>query len=352
MQNASVTPRGAVNYFAEMRRFPMLKPEEEFILAARWRECGDGGAAHRLLISHLRLVAKIAIGYRGYGLPTSDLISEGNVGLMQAIKRFDPDKRIRFSTYASWWIKAAIRNYILRSWSLVKMGTTVNQKRLFFNLPKAKRRVSALQEGDLRPDQVTLIANELCVSEQDVVEMNRRMSGDVSLNVPMNEDDDSAEWQDRLVDDATNQESRLAESEESETRRKALGVALTVLDDRERHIFEARRLMDAPLALNELAIEFRISPERVRQIEARAFKKVQSAAHLGCKGKRGSLTTYRLNAPPGRRLRNLKIIRAVAAGAILGWQSSAERGSDASFAHRHHAHSAQPEAQRDGVIAH
>jgi RNA polymerase sigma-32 factor len=352
MQNASVTPRGAMTYFAEIRRIPMLKPEEEFILAARWRERGDGGAAHRLLTSHLRLVAKIAIGYRGYGLPTADLISEGNIGLMQAIKRFDPDKRIRFSTYASWWIKAAIQNYILRSWSLVKMGTTVNQKRLFFNLTKAKRRVSALQEGDLRPDQVTLIANELGVSEQDVVEMNRRMSGDVSLNMPVNDDDDSVEWQDRLVEDGSNQESRLAESEESETRRRALGVALTVLDDRERHIFEARWLMDAPLTLDELAIEFRISPERVRQIEARAFEKVQRAAHLACKGKRGSLTTYRLKAPPGKRLPNPKIILVVAASAILGQQSSAERGSDAAFAHRHHAHSAQPEAQRDGVIAH
>jgi RNA polymerase sigma-32 factor len=316
MQNASVTSREAVSYFAEIRRFPLLSPEDEFVLAERWRERGDQRAAHQLLTSHLRLVAKIATGYRGYGLPSSDLISEGNIGLLQAIKRFDPNKRVRFSTYATLWIKAAIQNYILRSWSLVKMGTTVNQKKLFFNLPKAKRRMSALQDGDLRSDQVTLIANELGVTEQDVVEMNRRMSGDLSLNVPMNEDDDSVEWQDRLVEDSSDQESCLAESEESETRRRVLGVALTVLNDRERHIFEARRLMDTPLTLDELAIEFRISPERVRQIEARAFEKVQRAAHLACARKRESLTTGRVKALPDKRFCNPKIVGAVAAGAI------------------------------------
>lgn len=282
MQDATVIPRGAASYFEEIRRFPMLKAEEEQMLAARWRERGDGSAAHRLLTSHLRLVVKIATGYRRYGLPIPDLISEGNIGLMQAIRRFDPDKGTRFSTYATWWIKAAIQSYILRSWSLVKLGTTVNQKKLFFNLAKAKRRQSALQEGDLRPNQVTLIANELGVAEQDIVEMNGRMSGDLSLNVPLNEEDHSVQWQDRLVDEGSDQESRLAESEESETRRRALGVALTVLDDRERHILEARRLIDPPLTLDELAIECRISRERVRQIEASAFQKVQRVTHAAC----------------------------------------------------------------------
>jgi RNA polymerase sigma-32 factor len=296
MQNASIAPREAANYFEEIRRFPMLKADEEYALAARWRERGDGSAAHRILTSHLRLVAKVAIGYGNYGLPTSDLISEGNVGLMQAIKRFDPDKGGRFSTYAIWWIRAAIQDYILRSWSLVKMGTTVNQKKLFFNLPKAKRRLLALQEGDLRPDQITLIADELGVTEQDVVEMNRRLFGDVSLNVPLNEEDDSLQWQDQLVEEDSDQESRLAESEESETRRRALGMALTVLDDRERHIFEARRLFDPPLTLDELAIKFRISRERVRQIEASAFQKVQRAVHRAMSRRRHSVTTHRLNS--------------------------------------------------------
>jgi RNA polymerase sigma-32 factor len=270
----------------------MLKAEEEYVLAARWREHGDGSTAHRLMTSHLRLVAKIAIGYRSYGLPVSDLISEGNIGLMQAIKHFNPEKGIRLSTYAMWWIKAAIQDYILRSWSLVKMGTTVNQRKLFFNLPRAKRRLSALQEGDLRPDHVTLIANELAVSEQDVVEMNRRMARDAYLNAPMN-DDDSVEWQDRLVEQSPDPESRLAESDELEARRMALGVALTVLDDRERHIFERRRLIDPAVTLDELAIEFRISRERVRQIETRAFHKVQMAAHVACARRQDSLTTHR-----------------------------------------------------------
>ena len=200
MQHAIVTSRAAATYFEEIRRFPMLKADEEHMLAERWHQCGDSSAAHQLLNSHLRLVAKIAIGYRRYGLPISDLISEGNIGLMQAIKRFDPDKGTRFSTYATWWIKAAIQNHILRSWSLVKMGTTANQKKLFFNLRKAKRRLSATEEGDLRPDQVTRIAHELDVAEQDVVEMNRRLSGDLSLNVPLNDESDSVEWQDKLVE--------------------------------------------------------------------------------------------------------------------------------------------------------
>jgi RNA polymerase sigma-32 factor len=293
MRHSMLTFKGTARYFEEIRRFPVLKAEEEYVLGARWREHGDGSAAHRLMTSHLRLVAKIAIGYRSYGLPVSDLISEGNIGLMQAIKLFDPEKGIRLSTYAIWWIKAAIQDYILRSWSLVKMGTTVNQRKLFFNLPRAKRRLSALQEGDLRPDQVTLIANELAVSEQDVVEMNRRMARDAYLNAPMNDEDDSVEWQDRLLEQGPDPESRLAESDELEARRMALGVALMVLDDRERHIFERRRLIDPAVTLDELAIEFRISRERVRQIETRAFRKVQKAAHVACARRRDSLTTHR-----------------------------------------------------------
>ena len=218
---------GLTRYLEEIRRFPMLEPQEEYMLAKSWREHGDREAAHRLVTSHLRLVAKIAMGYRGYGLPISEVISEGNVGLMQAVKRFEPDKGFRLATYAMWWIKAAIQEYILRSWSLVKMGTTANQKKLFFNLRKAKSRISALEEGDLRPDQVKLIAKRLGVTEQDVVDMNRRLGGDVSLNSPIREEGDSGEWQDWLVDDSVSQETRLAESEEADNRRKALGEALT-----------------------------------------------------------------------------------------------------------------------------
>ena len=269
---------GLSRYLEEIRRFPMLEPQEEYMLAKSWREHGDRDAAHRLVTSHLRLVAKIAMGYRGYGLPISEVISEGNVGLMQAVKRFEPEKGFRLATYAMWWIKAAIQEYILRSWSLVKMGTTANQKKLFFNLRKAKSKISALEEGDLRPDQVQLIAKRLGVTEQDVVDMNRRLGGDVSLNAPIREDGDSGEWQDWLVDDVNaDQETRLAESEESDNRRKALGEALTVLNDRERRIFEARRLADEPITLEELADEFGVSRERVRQIEVRAFEKVQKA---------------------------------------------------------------------------
>ena len=264
-------------YLEEIRRFPMLEPQDEYMLAQRWREHGDRDAAHKLVTSHLRLVAKIAMGYRGYGLPISEVISEGNVGLMQAVKRFEPEKGFRLATYAMWWIKAAIQEYILRSWSLVKMGTTANQKKLFFNLRKAKSKISALEEGDLRPDQVKLIAKRLGVTEQDVVDMNRRLGGDVSLNAPIREDGDSGEWQDWLVDDVSDQETRLAESEESDNRRKALGDALSVLNDRERRIFEARRLADDPITLEDLAAEFGVSRERVRQIEVRAFEKVQRA---------------------------------------------------------------------------
>jgi RNA polymerase sigma-32 factor len=268
---------GLTRYLEEIRRFPMLEPQDEFMLAKRWREHGDRDAAHKLVTSHLRLVAKIAMGYRGYGLPISEVISEGNVGLMQAVKRFEPEKGFRLATYAMWWIKAAIQEYILRSWSLVKMGTTANQKKLFFNLRKAKSKISALEEGDLRPDQVKLIAKRLGVTEQDVVDMNRRLGGDVSLNAPIRDDGDSGEWQDWLVDEVSDQETRLVEDEESDNRKKALGEALSVLNERERRIFEARRLADDPITLEDLAAEFGVSRERVRQIEVRAFEKVQRA---------------------------------------------------------------------------
>src|ERR1700694_1213068 len=264
-------------YLYDVRRFAMLERDQEYELAKRWREQGDRNAADQLVTSHLRLAVKIAMGYRGYGLPISEVISEGNVGLMQALKRFEPEKGFRFATYATWWIKAAIQEYILRSWSLVKLGTTANQKKLFFNLRKTKSKISALDEGDLRPDQVKIIARRLGVTEQDVVDMNRRLGGDVSLNAPTREEGDSGEWQDRLVDEISDQETRLAESEESDNRRKALGEALTVLNDRERRIFEARRLADDQITLADLASEFGISRERVRQIEVRAFQKVQRA---------------------------------------------------------------------------
>jgi RNA polymerase sigma-32 factor len=268
---------GLSRYLDEIRRFPMLEPQEEYMLAKRWREHGDRVAAHKLVTSHLRLVAKIAMGYRGYGLPIAEVISEGNVGLMQAVKRFEPEKGFRLATYAMWWIKAAIQEYILRSWSLVKMGTTANQKKLFFNLRKAKSRISALDEGDMHPDQVKLIAKRLGVTEQDVIDMNRRLSGDASLNAPIREDGDSGEWQDWLMDDRDSQEATLAASEEMDNRRAALSDALEVLNDRERRIFEARRLADEPVTLEDLAVEFGVSRERVRQIEVRAFEKVQKA---------------------------------------------------------------------------
>jgi len=247
------------------------------MLAKSWREHGDRDAAHKLVTSHLRLVAKIAMGYRGYGLPIGEVISEGNVGLMQAVKRYDPDKGFRLATYAMWWIRAAIQEYILRSWSLVKMGTTAAQKRLFFNLRKAKSRISALEEGDLNPEQLKQIATRLGVTEQEVTDMNRRLSGDASLNAPIRADTESGEWQDWLVDDRDTQETVLAESEEFDNRREALKSALSVLNDRERRIFEARRLADDPVTLEELAAEFGVSRERVRQIEVRAFEKVQQA---------------------------------------------------------------------------
>jgi RNA polymerase sigma-32 factor len=280
---------GLARYLDQIRRFPLLEQQEEYMLAKRWREHGDRAAAHKLVTSHLRLVAKIAMGYRGYGLPISEVISEGNVGLMQAVKRFEPEKGFRLATYAMWWVKAAIQEYILRSWSLVKMGTTANQKKLFFNLRKAKSKISALEDGDMRPDQVKTIAKRLGVPEQDVIDMNRRLSGDASLNAPIRADGDSGEWQDWLVDETSSQEAQLAESEEYDNRHKALTEALTVLNDRERRIFEARRLADNPLSLEELAEEFRVSRERVRQIEVRAFEKIQKAVKNRVAGLRGAI---------------------------------------------------------------
>ena len=268
---------GVTRYTMEIRRAPMLEPHEEYMLAKRWREHGDHEAAHKLVNSHLRLVARIATGYRGYGLPISELISEGNVGLMQAVKRFEPDKGFRLATYATWWIKAAIQEYILRSWSMVKMGTTANQKRMFFNLRKAKSKISVLDEGDMRPDQVKIIARRLGVTQTDVIDMNRRLGGDTSLNAPIREDGISGEWQDRLVDEHADQETTLAASEEFDNRRKALASALSALNDRERRIFEARRLAEEPTTLKELADEFGVSRERVRQIGVCAFEKVQKS---------------------------------------------------------------------------
>ena len=292
MEGATLVSGGTTRYLEEIRRFPMLQVEEESALARRWREHGDADAAHKLVTSHLRLVVKIAVGYRGYGLPVSELISEGNIGLMQAAKRFDPEQGFRFATYAMWWIKAAIHEYVLRSWSLVKMGTTANQKKLFFNLRKAKSRIAALEEGDMHPDQVKLIAQRLGVTEQDVVEMNRRLGGDVSLNAQLRDDGDSGEWQDWLVEEGSDQEAQLADSEQSENRRKALGEALSVLDKRERRIFEARRLAEDPMTLHDLAAEFGISRERVRQIEARAFQKIQRAVQIAIAQMRPSLAIH------------------------------------------------------------
>jgi RNA polymerase sigma-32 factor len=266
---------GAARLISEAWRFPMLERQEEYMLAKRWREHGDTAAAHCLVTSHLRLVGKIALGYRGYGLPIADVISEGNVGLMQAVKRFDPDRGFRLTTYAIWWIRASIHEFILRSRSLVRIGTTANQKKLFFSLRKAKSKISALEEGDMRPDQVKLIANDLGVPEQEVIDMNRRLAGDASLNAPIRDDGDSGESQDWLVDEAASPEMAMVESEELGLRRKALGKALGVLNHRERRIFEARRLAEDPITLEELADELGVSRERVRQIETGAFEKVR-----------------------------------------------------------------------------
>src|SRR5471030_2524080 len=268
---------GLTRYLGEIRLVPMLMRHEEYLLAKRWREHSDREAAHKLVTSHLRLVAKIVRGCRGYGLPTPEVISEGNVGLLPAVERFEPQKGFRLATYATWWIKTAIQEYALRSWSLVKIGTTANQKKLFFNLRKAKSKISALDEGDLRPDQFKLIAKWLGVNEQDVVDMNRRLGGDASLNAPIRDDGEAGEWQDWLVDNSPNQEVLMAEHEEFDHRREALNGAIGVLNPRERRIFEARRLAEDPMTLEDLAAEFGVSRERVRQIEVRAFEKVQSA---------------------------------------------------------------------------
>src|SRR4030081_2143246 len=276
-RKAALPIPGLTHYLEEIRRFPMLERQEEYMLAKRWREHGDRDAAQKLVPSHLRLVTKIARDYRGYGLAISEAISEGNVGLMQAVERFEPEKGFRFATYAVVWIKASIQEYILRSWSLVKMGTTANQKKLFFNLRKAKSKISALDEGDLHPDQVKLIAKRLGVTDQDVVDMNRRLGGDASLNAPIRDDGEAGEWQDWLVDTSPNQEAIMAEHEEFDHRREALNGAIGVLNPRERRIFEARRLAEEPMTLEDLASEFGVSRERVRQIEVRAFEKVQSA---------------------------------------------------------------------------
>jgi RNA polymerase sigma-32 factor len=268
---------GLTGYLWQIQRFAMLERHEEYMLAKRWREHGDHEAAHKLVNSHLRLVAKIARGYRGYGLPISDVISEGNVGLIQAVQRFKPEKGFRLATYAVWWIRAAIQEYILHSWSLVRMATTANRKKLFFNLRKAMSKISVLDEGDMRHDQIETIAKRLGVTTQDGIDMNRWLSGDASLNVPIREHSDSGEWQDWLVDEDASQETTLAARDEFDYRRKALASALSVLNDRERRIFEARRLGEDPITLADLAAEFGVSRERVRQIDVSSLEKVRKA---------------------------------------------------------------------------
>ena len=275
-----MSPDGGLSrYLTEIRKFPMLAKDEEFMLAKRWREHEDPAAAHRLVTSHLRLVAKIAMGYRGYGLPVGELISEGNVGMMQAVKRFDPDRGFRLATYAMWWIRAAIQEYILHSWSLVKMGTTAAQKKLFFNLRRLKGQMQAIDDGDLQPEQVAKIAHALAVPEQDVINMNRRLSApDHSLNAPVRADSEG-EWQDWLVDEAESQETTIADREELTGRKALLNGALSSLNERERHILIERRLKDNPTTLEDLSQQYGISRERVRQIEVRAFEKLQKAMH-------------------------------------------------------------------------
>ena len=267
---------GLTRYMQEIRQFPMLAPEEEYMLGKRWKEHGDTAAAHRLITSHLRLVAKIAMGYRGYGLPIGEVISEGNIGLMQAVKKFEPDKGFKLATYAMWWIKASIQEFVLRSWSLVKIGTTASQKKLFFNLRKIKGQIKAVEEGDLKPEHVKFIAKKLGVDEKDVISMNRRLGGDTSLNSPLKSDAES-EWQDFLVDETDNQETVLVQNEESKMRNSYLKEALGKLTERERRVIEARKLQDEPLTLDDLSREFDVSRERIRQIEVRAFEKLQKA---------------------------------------------------------------------------
>jgi RNA polymerase sigma-32 factor len=266
------------SYLHDIRRFPMLERDQEYRLAKRWREQGDRDAADQLITSHLRLAAKIAMGYRGYGLPIAEIVSEGNVGLMQALNRFEPERGFRFATYAIWWIRASIQDYILRSWSLVKIGTTTNQKKLFFKLRAAKSKIAALESGDLHPDHVALIAKNLDVTDQEVVDMNRRLGGDKSINTPLRNDGEIGEWQDHLVDQSPSPETLVVEQDEKEYQHTALIAAIDVLNDRERRIFEARHLVDEPLTLEQLAAKFNVSRERVRQIEVRAFEKVRKAA--------------------------------------------------------------------------
>ena len=274
----NVTAKSGLScYLWKIQWFPMIEPQEEYVLAKRWREQGDHEAAHKLVNSHLRLVAKIARGYGGYGLPISDLISEGNVGLIGAIQRFEPEKGFRLATYAVWWIRASIVQYVLRSWSLVNMATTANRKKLFFNLRAAKSKISVSDNGYIRHDQVETIAKRLGVTKQDVIDMNGWLGGDASLNAPFRADSDSGEWLDWLVDEGASQETNLAASDELDNRRKALASALSVLNDRERRIFEARRLAEDPMTLAELADEFGVSCERVRQIDLNSFEKVQKA---------------------------------------------------------------------------
>jgi RNA polymerase sigma-32 factor len=277
-QLAAPRTKPSAGYLDGVRRFAMLERDQEYMLAKRWREHGDRDAANQLVTSHLRLAVKVAMNYRGYGLPVSEIISEGNVGLLQALDRFEPDRGFRFSTYAVWWIRASIQDYILRSWSLVKIGTTASQKKLFFKLRSAKNKIAALQSGDMRPDQVALIAKNLGVTDQEVVDMNRRLGGDSSLNAPIHDEGEAREWQDYLVDQSPSPEALLAGRDETDRQQKALNHAIGVLNPRERRIFEARHLSDQPMTLEDLAVEFNVSRERVRQIEVRAFEKVRKAA--------------------------------------------------------------------------
>ena len=275
----ALSESGLSHYLAEIRKFPLLEPQEEYMLAKSWREHEDTEAAHKLVTSHLRLVAKIAMGYRGYGLPINDVISEGNVGLMKAVKRFEPDRGFRLATYAMWWIRASIQEYVLRSWSLVKMGTTAAQKKLFFGLRRTKGHIGALEDGSLTAEHVKQIADRLGVKEDEVISMNQRLSGhDSSLNAPLRGDTDSeAEWQDWLADDTLDQETQLGEAEELEERRTLLAAAMQELNEREQDILQSRRLSEVPLTLEELSVKYGVSRERVRQIEVRAFEKLQEA---------------------------------------------------------------------------
>jgi RNA polymerase sigma-32 factor len=297
-----LSPEGGLSrYLSEIRNFPMLEPEQEYMLAKRWREHEDADAAHKLVTSHLRLVAKIAMGYRGYGLPVNEIVSEGNVGLMQAVKRFEPDKGFRLATYAMWWIRASIQEYILRSWSLVKIGTTAAQKKLFFNLRKAKSSIKAIEDGDLRPENVKQIATKLGVTEEEVISMNRRLAApDHSLNAPLRADSEG-EWQDFLVDDSPNQETMLADREEKDDRSELLAEGMKALNERERNILTARRLKEDPATLEDLSKEYDISRERVRQIEVRAFDKLQRAIREAAKAKRtGGGPAEKVAALPAR----------------------------------------------------